>query len=306
MSFTIMRLQQVLEEIVGERDIQPITEQQYRRSLKSFELFLGRLSTTEDLTPESVNKWIRAMQPKRSPTTCANYKAGLLILWNRLAERSVIAPYHRKTIRQIKRTQNPVVAWTLDEIHTLLKCCPKLEGYLRGTKLKASDFMYAWILFAFETGMRPGDVREITDDQIDFEERTVSIVQHKTRQPHVALLSQRTIDAIKKLSTTGLIFPLGKTGVRKWERKLYLIAKKEFGFKIRARAGIGTLRKSHATEVFTEFGLDAAARSLGHIGGTGIARKHYVDSRAINVGTLPRIELENDGVKRKPGSRSGR
>ncbi len=297
-----MLLQQVVEEIAGERDIQKITEDQYRRSQKSFSEYLGRNAKIEDLTPSNINQWVKSLQSSKSATTCANYLAGLLVIWNHLAERQLVDPYHTKRIRHIRRDHNPVVAWTIEEIRILMKSADLLEGVLRNTSIKASEFMRALILVSFETGLRPSDMRLIKIDQIDFKARTISIVQHKTRQPHVAKLSEPTIEAIKRLKTTDLVFPLGKTGVRKWEIKLYKIAEENFSFCRRKRSGIGTLRKSHATEIFTEFGLDVAARSLGHVGGVSTARLHYIDSRAINSGTLPGIDLNDRASRNSKGS----
>lgn len=296
-----MLLQQALDEILGERDIQKITEDQYRRSLNSFSEHLKRNATSDDLTPTKVNLWVKSLQSSKSATTCGNYLAGLLVIWNHLTERQLVEPYHSKRIRRIRKDSKPVVAWTVTEIRNLLKSADLLEGLLRGTTLKASDFMRALILVSFETGLRPSDMRLIRIDQIDFKAGTIAVVQHKTRQPHVARLSQPTIEAIKRLKTTDLVFPLGKTGVCKWERKLYKIAEENYGFCRRKRSGIGTLRKSHATEIFTEHGLDVAARSLGHVGGVLVARKHYIDSRAINSGTLPGIELNDRARKHSQG-----
>lgn len=301
-----MLLQLALEEILGERDIQKITEDQYRRSLNSFEEFLGRQATSDDMTTSNVNLWVKSLQSSKSGTTCGNYLAGLLVIWNQLADRNLIEPYHRNRIRRVRKEQAPVIAWTIEEIRNLLNSTKLLDGLLRGTSLKASEFMRAMILVSFETGLRPSDMRRIRIDQIDFKNQTIAVIQHKTRQPHVAKLSKTTVDAIKQLKSTDLVFPLGKSGIRKWEAKLYKIAEENFGFARRKRSGIGTLRKSHATEIFSEHGLDVAARSLGHVGGVHVARRHYIDSRAINSGTLPGIELNDRAASRNTKGSSKR
>lgn len=283
-------LKNALLEMIDRRDLERITEDQYKRSLRSFELFLGRPANADDLCPDVINSWIRSLQSdKKSPTTCSNYKTGLLTIWNYLSELRRVPPYVAKEIRQPKVVHKPVVAWTLSEIAILLESCDLLDGQTKNG-IRAGDMLKAWILLGFETGLRPVDLRQLTLSDIDFDSCVISITQHKTGQHHTSRFSQRTAAAIRAIATSGKIFTIGKTGIRKWEQKLYSIAKNRLGFHRRKGFGLGTLRKSHATEVFKEMGVAAAAQSLGHVGSTTTATRHYIDSRVRFVGILPRLD----------------
>lgn len=281
-------LAHALNELIDRRDLEAITEAQYKRSLRSFELYLGRQSTSHDLRPEVVNSWIKTLQETKSPVTCNNYKIGLLTIWNHLADSRVVIPYQPKQIRHPKIENKPVVAWTTTEISALLIACDKLTAPTKSGAI-SGDVMRAWVMIGFETGLRPVDIRELTIDQIDFNARTISVVQHKTGNQHTCRFSELCGKAIRRIASDGKLFCIGKTGIRKWEQKLFAIAK-QFGFNGRKGHGLGTLRKSHATEVFKELGLAAAAQSLGHVGSTSTATKHYIDSRVRFTGILPRFD----------------
>jgi integrase len=82
------------------------------------------------------------------------------------------------------------------------------------------------------------------------------------------------------------VFPLSKSGVRRIELILFETAAK-LGFRRMRGQGLGCLRKSHATQVYTAEGESAAAESLGHVSGTRTVRRHYIDSRSIKSGRLP-------------------
>jgi integrase len=93
------------------------------------------------------------------------------------------------------------------------------------------------------------------------------------------------LERIKEPSRT-LVFPLSKSGIRRLELILFKTAE-SLGFRRIRGQGLGTLRKSHATEIYKRDGESAAAESLGHVGGTRTVRQHYIDARSIKAGRLP-------------------
>lgn len=284
-----MNLDSVLLQLLQERELEKVTADQYRRSLRRFNEFLSRLATIEDLTPSNVNNfliWLKStVELSQSSILC--HKIGLCVIWNYAASLNMIAAYDPRRLRTPKREINPVEAWSTDSIAILVHSARKLCGVLR-SGIPASDFMAAWILLAYDTGLRPGDIRRLRWSQVDFDKRRIVINQHKTGVPHSAPLSQQAIDALKRLREhqCEMVFPLGKYGVRRWEGKIYTLARCS-GFMRRKRQGIGTLRKSHATEVYKSLGLAAAAESLGHVGGTRTVKRHYIDASQIHRGHLP-------------------
>ncbi len=131
-------------------------------------------------------------------------------------------------------------------------------------------------------------MRRLCWSNIDLARRLVPIVQSKTGHPHTAQLSLEAVNALLAIRLDGVdrVFAAGKGGMRRWELRLFKHAK-QYGFVRQSRQALGTLRKSHATEVCRLHGLNAAAESLGHVSGARIARAHYVQPDAMRPGSLP-------------------
>lgn len=112
----------------------------------------------------------------------------------------------------------------------------------------------------------------------------IKIVQHKTGYLHCAKITHHTQEALEKLASykRPYLFGLAKSTRRTWEKKLFDVAE-TLGFNRQYRQGLGTLRKTHATEVYRKHGIAAASESLGHRSGTRIAKDHYIDSAAVKT-----------------------
>lgn len=285
-----MLLAKVVDQVATECDLEECTVAQYRLAEKKFSEWLGKQSTKEDLTLENLNGFIASIQKQnRSGTTARNYRVSITRLWNYLTEFYGYPPYCVRRLRRPKIDDNPVVAWTSEQIKQLIKGSDDLIGRMRCGVYHA-DFIRAWILVGYDTGLRPSDLRRITWDQIDLASRRYHVVQHKTRNAHCGSIGDLAAVALEKIRDaffdTGLVFPLSKGGVRRIELQLYNEAEK-YGFKRLRGQGIGTLRKSHATGVYSIDGENAAAESLGHVGGPRTVRKSYIDHRAVKKGRLP-------------------
>lgn len=303
-----MKLRNVLDSVLGERVLEKITADQYERSLRYYERYLGRPATTKDLEPDLINKWLRQMSVDgKGPTTIGNYRLGLLVLWNHLSEIGKMDPYHPRRIRKPKAPERPTEAWPIDQIQILVEAAKQVRGKLRGG-MPGCDLLVAWVWVGMDTALRPGDLRLVQWSQVDLVKRTITLSQHKTRQPHAALLGPESVDALRAIEkwtdSTNRVFPIGKSGVHKWEKKLYAIATKN-GFGRKKGQGLGTLRKTHATEVYLEHGAAAAAESLGHVGGVRTVKKHYIDARSLRVGYLPRRPGNATSSDDQGGSRGG-
>lgn len=282
-------LQTTLAEILAVSDPSPVTAEQYERGLRYFELFLGRPATSLDLTHDNLNAWFTWLQTNRKngPTTVRGHRAAICRIWNHLAQEGIVQPYLIRKLRLPKIRTKIVEAWTKAQVQCLLKAVDSIEGRLR-CGIQTRQFFRALFLFAYDSGLRPGDLRRIKWTDIDFEKRIAVIVQHKTGNPHCFSLSDEAVDAIKLIvePRRELVFPLTKAGTNTQLRKLYKTAK-SFGFTRKKGQSINQFRKLHGTEVYKQHGLNAAAESLGHVSGSAIAKKHYVDSSAQHVGNLP-------------------
>lgn len=271
-----------------ECDLATVTVKQYELAVKRFSEFLGRQATKDDLTTENVNGFVCSLQKTLTGTTARNYRVSITRIWNHLTEFYGLEPYNVRRLRRPKVEQKPVYAWSPQQVQQLLKATDELIGKLKCGAYE-SEFMRAWILIGYDTGLRPIDLRAITWDDLDFASARFAIVQHKTGIAHHGMLRPQTMVALEILRQrikTDHVFPLSKGGVRRLELALYREATK-LGFKRRKGQGIGTLRKTHATGVYTVAGEHAAAESLGHVGGVRTARRSYIDHRAVQKGRLP-------------------
>jgi len=284
-----MRLSDLLTKLCAEVVIERITSEQYSRAERRLSEHLGRDATIDDLQTDTINSylvWLKS-QYDISNTTLRNYRSAIIRVWNYASDRYDHTPCVPRRIRSPKKDAVVVRAWTLPELRILMQAAEHLPGSLK-CGIPAKVFMSAWIWVGYETGFRPGDLRELKWQSIDFASKKITICQHKTSKVHTSIFSQDSHDWLKKLQKYNEknVFPLCKWGVRRWEGFLYERAEK-LGFSRISGQGIGTLRKSHATQVDAERGIAAAAESLGHVSGVAIARNHYVDARE-KTGFLPR------------------
>lgn len=282
-----MLLSAALENLCAERNLERVTEAQYRRSLASFTQSIGREPTGEDLSPEIVNPWIKSMEGRLGGTSCRNYRKGLLVLRNYLFELGLVEYLPGKRFRLPKADALVIKAWTVSEIKLLIAAAGTVKGTLK-SGIEAKDLLSALLWAGYETGIRRDDLRNLKWTDVNLEEGRVDIIQHKTGVRHTALIGPETVAALKqiRLPATVRIFPIGKFGLRRWEKLMFGQAAK-IGFRRRTRQGLGTLRKSHATEVYKTNGLAAAAESLGHVGGVRTVRAHYLDADATKPGIRP-------------------
>lgn len=274
-----------LNALTSERQLDHGTEANYRRAIRNYSTFLGHPALRADLTEAQVNAWLKHLETQYKPPTVIGHKRGITVLWNWLASRNEVPHYNQNRMRRIRVPRKPPVAWSIQNVIALLKAAQQMPGKLR-CGIKLSDLMTAWVSVAYETGMRPKDMMLLTFSSIV--QNRVFIVQHKTQQPHMCSLSKPTMDAIERLRREGTdaVFGIPKSTMRAHEVRLFELAK-TFGFDRRKGQSVGTLSKTHGTEIAREHGLEAAAHSLGHISGTNIARDHYVQPDALAMPPAP-------------------
>lgn len=282
-----MELTAALAQMLIENEVERITAEQYQRSVRSFNAWIGKQATVTDLTIENVNAWILSLvELGKSPKSVRNYRVGLTRVWNYLTQIGLSSGYIAKRLRQPKLVLKTPEAWSQSNVSALLRACDHLEGTTR-EGIPASALLRAWILIGYSTGFRPIDLRLLKWSQIDFATGSISIIQHKTGNAHVGRFDVAGANALQDIRNPIRegIFP-SKTAMGRWQKKLFKLAV-TYGFARKKGQGLGTLRKSHGTEVARLHGLNAAAESLGHVSGSAIARLHYVQPDALRPGTLP-------------------
>ena len=283
-----MRLATVVDQIAMECDLAKSTIGQYRKAASRFSEWLGKPAEADDLTREQLNCFIVNLQQVVQNTTAGNYRRALCRLWNYLTAVEDKPAYEIKRLRRPRNEERPVVAWSMSDVISLLQSCEQLTGRLR-IGVAPKDYFTAWIWVAFDTGLRPSCMFELEWTQIDWHRKSIPLTQHKTRKPHCVFLSDESIAALKsiQLPSRKTVFPLSWGGMRRYTSKIFAEAAVG-GFHRLEGQNLGTLRKTHATEVYVDLGEAAAAESLGQVSGTRIVKKHYIDHRATRKYSIPR------------------
>jgi integrase len=283
-----MLLDQLLTQAIMEVDLEKVTLDQYRRAIRKYGEWLNKPADETDLTLDKINGFLASLKARGlTGTTVQNYKSALTRIWNYAVDRNLVQEYNPRRLRTPRIDRPPVRSWTSSQVRMLLTAADRMEGSLR-CGIKVSHFVAAWVRIGYDTGLRPVDLRLLRWSNIDLSTGSIAIVQHKTRKPHTAKIS---IDAVRMLDricnpAREFVFPLTKSGVRRLELLLYQYAQ-SVGFRRIKGQGIGTLRKTHATEIYRQEGESAAAESLGHVGGVRTVRTCYIDGRAVKNGRLP-------------------
>lgn len=267
-----------VENLIVERTICAGTQNQYRRSVRCYSAYLGEPAARTHLVETSVNRWLASLEGIKAPETVRGRKAGITAVWNWLAEIGSVPHYNPNRLRKIKTPEKPPVAWSVDNVRALLAGALEVRGSLK-CGLLASELLTAWVWIGYESGLRPSDILRIRVEQVG---ERVALVQHKTGKPHCFRLSEAALAALQPLLQPGReeAFGVPRSTARRWELKLFEAAEKH-GFSRRRGQALGTLRKTHGTEVCRASGLNAAAKSLGHVSGTLCARRSYVQPDAI-------------------------
>jgi integrase len=283
-----MTLDDLLGQIATERDLERSTLAQYARAAAKFGLFLGKQAELTDLNEDNLNRFLADLKAKgKTGTTIVNYRVAITVVWNFAVCRDLCKPFNARKIRRPKQESRPVRSWTLSQIKLLVDACEKIPGKLHcGVAIGA--FLRAWVRLGYDTGLRPVDLRMLRWQDVDLGSRRISITQHKTKRAHTARLSATSCDLLAGIERPprDRVFPLSKSGVRRIELILFATAAK-LGFRRMRGQALGTLRKSHATQIYEAEGEFAAAESLGHVGGVRTVRRSYIDSRSLKAGRLP-------------------
>ncbi len=288
-----MNLMQVLDQIMMERDLEKITESQYRKSIEHYSAFLGRPAEIADLSYSQINAWLKSLKDDLDSTTIVNRKKGLTVVWNHLAEIGKIEHYHSRRLFSPKVEVKPVVSWTLTDFYLLTKATENVTGEYHG--LPNSAVLLAWLWVGLDTAFRPSDMRGIRWSQIDLDTKSITLRQHKTGYVHRGRLSPESIVALAaiQLPIRDLVFPITKDEIRYPLNQLFREAAK-LGFVKTAGRSIGTLRRLHATLQYEDHGAAVAAESLGHVGGTRTVYRSYIDHRSRQQGRIPRHAIRGD------------
>ncbi|HEX3999717.1 MAG TPA: hypothetical protein VHX65_14290 [Pirellulales bacterium] len=137
----------------------------YGAAIQSFSRFLGRPATLADLVAPTVNAWIASRDGIGSPNTASSHRRQLLVLWRFAYETEVLNELPRR-IRKVKTPRRVIEGWDTEQMGRLLAAADQLSGSFRKTRIERRLWWRAFLLTAWYTGLRLGDVLAIRFDSI--------------------------------------------------------------------------------------------------------------------------------------------
>lgn len=198
-----MRLSTVLDHYLAEREV----------AVKYQKLLAATVRRLEDsgvknvfqLTPDRVNSFLSKLPVGQ--TTRSNIRRMTLGLWRHAFESGFTNEPPRR-IRRIPPARVVVRAWSKEEVENLLGLAERDETPIsrRFPKLQRRHVFPAWILLAWDSGMRFSDVHLLT--RRDIRGGCVAVTASKTGKVTVRKLSTPCLQAISSLpaSPDGTLF----------------------------------------------------------------------------------------------------
>lgn len=253
-------------------------ELNYRSSLAMFAGYLGHAGSIDDLRDDVLSRYLAAIERAgHSLWTVRQKRNTLLTLW-RFAFAEHMIDRQPVRVRKIPKPASRPQSWTIEEMRRLIAAAKEQRGCFRFSGVSRAAFWRAFVLAAYDSGLRMGDLMRLTFANV--QSPAVEITQHKTGKPIVVAFGQDTLAAIRDTAPPRrpLIFGfLSRERLTTGFRKLV------------ATAGLhGTSRYLRRTSGTI---IEAHYPGLGHLhlgNGRDVFERHYLDQRKLkNKRPLP-------------------
>jgi integrase len=179
----------------------------------------GKIGT---VSVERLNKYIMQRAEQVSGITARSERTIALCMWRWAYDRGLldIAP---RGVLKMKARKRPTKAWTIPQLQALVKATRQYDGKWMRSQADLGQFLRAWVLLAYETGARFGDVMAFRAEHLDGD--TISWTQSKTGDPMVRSLTPACLDAcdamLKRSPDTTIVgWACGKREAMRLMRKL--------------------------------------------------------------------------------------
>lgn len=227
-----------------------------------------------DLSASAINAHLRMRQESVSAITVANERRQALTLW-RWAWEEGLTDHAPRGVMKVKAPLRPVRAWTIADCRALVKGAEVFFGKRMRNGVDIGKFLQCWVLLAYETGARYGDIFSWKKD--NFVLSSVGWVTSKTGVPCTRQLSGRALALVAEMlaaSPDGRV--LGWVCCRRQSFKLMRHLISAAGLP----AGSGRwLRRSAATHL--EMNQPGKAQWFLAHKTAGLAARHYLDQSQL-------------------------
>lgn len=180
---------------------------QLKYNLSGWAKVAGYPVTLADLNDEPFNLYVDWLRANRKPDTVRTVRGNLLILWHHAYEAGLTDTAPRR-IRKLRPISRCPVAWTLEEVRTLIATAEGLRGCFHGTSRPQAAWWSSLLRTGYDTGLRLGDLLALSRDLV---QGAMIVVQHKTGR-HVAVrIRPATLAAIDQTladEPRNLVWPL--------------------------------------------------------------------------------------------------
>ncbi|HEX3999715.1 MAG TPA: hypothetical protein VHX65_14280 [Pirellulales bacterium] len=197
------------------RDLRPRSIEQYRNVASLLSRHLRRPARIADLNSDTLNAFIAGELERVSRESARSYRRSLLVLWRDAFERGILTEYPRR-VRAIKVPARIIDGYDVEQLGKLLDTAANLDGVWWRTMIERRHWWYAFILTAWNTGLRLGDLLAVEHGQINSQpdgSGRLSVVMSKTGRVINRQLPPTNVAAIDRCIASGLprklCFPMG-------------------------------------------------------------------------------------------------
>lgn len=277
-----MTLQNYLNRYNLARDIKPSTLEHYQWVVRSLDSFTGRPTLLAELSPDLINGYLLWLRDRgRSPFTCKQRRASILVLWRAAADENLATPPIARQLRQVRTPDPPRPTWLPAEVARLIDAAAVLGGSFRTLPgINRAAYFRTLIAAAYDSGLRRSDLHALP---ISSTGQLTAVRQLKTGRAVVVRLrpeTERAVACFVAGTDRPLIWPL-------WSQYRTVFAR-QFQQIVAAAGLTGTfsqLRKTSGTEV-ERLRPGSAWLHLGH-SSPDTARQWYINQARAYTDTVP-------------------
>jgi integrase len=205
-------------EPIALRTRRPNTLRLYRSTLRSFDAFLKRPATLDDLNDDTVSKFAVWRLKTIAARSVNKDLFNLLALWRWCNRKGIVETWPDVQL-EVPPKRIPV-AWSEAQIRKLYQTMAKLSG--RVGKHRARYWWPALLLVAWDSGERISAIMALTWDRVDLDSRWVRFRAEERkggREDSAVRLSVDAVKALRKIrAEDGSVFPWPLTFTYLWYR----------------------------------------------------------------------------------------